>query len=156
MCTNTEKVGGKMCTMYKRKIESALHLWLKDASHKPLVVKGVRQCGKTSILNGNLSSYKGAVFENLVADIFAKMGQQLYYYHKESGIELDFLIRYKGRCTPIECKADTGNAKSLRTVLGHPEKYGVESAVKPGDYNVGRNGGLLTLPFYMAFLLTEV
>lgn len=25
-----------------------------------------------------------------------------------------------------------------------------------GDYNVGRNGPILTLPFYMAFLLREV
>ena len=34
--------------MYKRKIESIFQSWLDDASHKPLVVKGVRQCGKTS------------------------------------------------------------------------------------------------------------
>ena len=34
--------------MYKRKIENVLQSWLDDASHKPLVVKGVRQCGKTS------------------------------------------------------------------------------------------------------------
>ncbi len=33
--------------MYKRKIENVLQSWLDDASHKPLVVKGVRQCGKT-------------------------------------------------------------------------------------------------------------
>lgn len=29
-------------------------------------------------------------------------------------------------------------------------------ALKLGDYNIGRNGPLLTIPFYMAFLLTEV
>ena len=34
--------------MYKRKIENALQTWLGSPSHKPLVVKGVRQCGKTS------------------------------------------------------------------------------------------------------------
>ena len=34
--------------MYKRKIESVLQSWLNDNSHKPIVVKGVRQCGKTS------------------------------------------------------------------------------------------------------------
>ena len=37
-----------MCFMYKRKIENVLQSWLDDTSHKPLVVKGVRQCGKTS------------------------------------------------------------------------------------------------------------
>ena len=56
----------------------------------------------------------------------------------------------------MECKATTGNAKSMRTVLKHPEKYAVTSALKLGDYNVGREGQLLTLPAYMAFLLTEV
>ena len=34
--------------MYKRKIENVLQSWLDNPSHKPLVVKGVRQCGKTS------------------------------------------------------------------------------------------------------------
>lgn len=34
--------------MYKRKIEKQLQAWLTDPSHKPLVVKCVRQCGKTS------------------------------------------------------------------------------------------------------------
>ena len=101
-------------------------------------------------------SYKGAIIENLVADIFGKMGRKLYYYHKDSSVELDFLIRYKSQCTPVECKATTGNAKSLRTVLKHPEKYHVTSAIKLGNYNIGRNEALLTMPLYMAFLLTEV
>ena len=34
--------------MYKRRIEDILQTWLDNPSHKPLVVKGVRQCGKTS------------------------------------------------------------------------------------------------------------
>lgn len=108
------------------------------------------------ILLGKLQSYKGALFENIVADIFGKMGRRLYYFRKESGLELDFLIRYRGECVPVECKATTGNAKSLQTVMNHPEKYNVTHAFKLGDYNVGRSGGVLTLPMYMAFLLTEI
>lgn len=34
--------------MYKRKIDKRLQEWLETPNHKPLVVKGVRQCGKTS------------------------------------------------------------------------------------------------------------
>ena len=108
------------------------------------------------ILQGNLLGYKGAIFENLMADIFGKMGRKLYYFRKDSGLELDFLIRYKGQCTPVEVKATDGNAKSLKTVMKHPEKYHIEQAIKLGDYNVGRNGNVLTLPLYMAFLLREV
>ena len=45
---NERKLATKGVVMYKRKIENVLQSWLDDASHKPLVVKGVRQCGKTS------------------------------------------------------------------------------------------------------------
>jgi uncharacterized protein len=107
------------------------------------------------ILQGNLFGYKGAIFENLIADIFSKMGRKLYYFHKESGLEVDFVIRYKGACTLVEVKAANGNVKSTKTILNHPEKYHVNFAIKLGDYNVGRMGQVLTLPLYMAFLLTE-
>lgn len=109
-----------------------------------------------SIICGDLFGYKGAIFENLVADMLGKMGRKLYYFHKDSGLELDFVLRYRGECTPLECKAKSGRAKSLQTVLAHPEKYHVYHAIKLGDYNVGRDGAMLTLPLYMAFLLTEV
>ncbi|MBQ0121092.1 MAG: ATP-binding protein [Bacteroidales bacterium] len=108
------------------------------------------------ILQGRLNGYKGAIYENLLADILGKMGRKLYYFQKTDSLEIDFVMRYKGECTPVECKARTGNAKSMRTLLNHPEKYHVYNAIKLGDYNVGRDGALLTLPIYMAFLLTEV
>ena len=106
------------------------------------------------VLQGNLYGYKGAIFENLAADILTKMGRKLYYFHKDSGLEIDFVIRYKGQCTLLEVKASTGNTKSTKTILNHPEKYHVGCAIKVGDYNVGRTGNILTLPFYMTFLLT--
>ena len=107
------------------------------------------------ILQGDLLGYKGAIFESLMADILGKIGRKLYYFHKNSGLELDFVLPYKGECTPLECKVTTGNTKSLKTVLKHPEHYHVYHALKVGDYNVGRNGPILTIPFYMAFMLTE-
>ena len=108
------------------------------------------------ILRGNLHGYKGAIFENLIADIFGKMGRKLYYFHKDSGLEIDFVIRYQGKCTLVEVKAATDNTKSTKTILRHPEKYHVYHAIKLGDYNVGRTEQLLTLPLYMAFLLTSL
>lgn len=108
------------------------------------------------VLQGNLARYKGAIFENLIADMFTKMGRKLYYFHKNSGLEVGFVIRYKGACTLVEVKASSGNTKSTKTILAHPEKYHVNSAIKLGDYNVGKSGEILTLPLYMAFLLTEV
>lgn len=107
------------------------------------------------ILSGNLYAYKGAIFENLIADIFAKMNRKLYYYRKDSGLEIDFVTRYKGQVTLIEVKASTGNTKSTKTILNHPEKYHVSQAIKLGDYNIGKADNILTLPHYMAFLLKE-
>lgn len=66
--------------------------------------------------------YKGAIFENLAADILAKMGRKLYYFHKDSGLKIDFVMRYAGRSMLLEVKATTGNKKSAKTILNHPEK----------------------------------
>lgn len=107
------------------------------------------------ILSGNLLGYKGAIFENLVADFFTKMGRKLYYFRKDSGLEIDFFIRYNGKSTPVEVKATKGNAKSLKTVLKNKEVYHVDSAIKLGDYNVGEENNILTLPLYMGFLLNK-
>ena len=107
------------------------------------------------ILRGNLFGYKGAIFENLVADIFTKMRRKLYYFRKDSGLEVDFVIRYEGECTLIEVKALSGNVKSTKTILAHPEKYHVHHAIKLGDVNIGHNGKMTILPLYMAFLLDK-
>lgn len=105
------------------------------------------------ILQGNLFGYKGAIFENLVADILHKMRRKLYYFRKDSGLEVDFVIRYKGECVLLEVKAKDGNTKSTRTILNHPEKYHVYHAIKLGNYNVGEKDRMMTLPLYMAIFL---
>ena len=108
---------------------------------------------RADILQGNLGGFKGAIFENLMADTLHKKAQSLYYFQKDSGLELDFLVRMDGECVPLEVKAKSSKAKSAKTVLAHPEKYQVKRIIKFGDYNIGREGGLLTLPTYMQFLL---
>ena len=133
-------------------IEDQFKVYMADTG---LFVSMLEDGTQFDILNGNLFGYKGAIFENLIADIFSKMDRHLYYFRKDSGLELDFVIRYKGQCTPVEVTANDGNAKSVKTVLKHPEKYHVESAIKLADLNLGRKDGILTLPLYMAFLLTE-
>lgn len=107
------------------------------------------------VLQGNLLGYKGAIFENLIADIFAKMGRKLYYFHKDSGLEIDFVTRYKGEVVLIEVKAKSGNTKSAKTILAHPEKYHINKLIKIGNYNIGTAENMLIIPLYMAFLLTD-
>ena len=110
---------------------------------------------QADILKGNLFGYKGAIFENLMADFLCKSGQKLYYFHKDSGLELDFLIRFKGECVILEVKAKSGKAKSMSTVLKNKDVYHVNHAIKLGQYNVGREGEVLTIPLYMGFLVKD-
>ncbi len=133
-------------------IPDVFKVYMQDSG---LFVSMLEDGTQFDILQGNLYGYKGAIFENLVADIFTKMGRKLYYFRKDSGLEVDFVIRYKGEATLIEVKATTGNAKSTSTILSHPEKYHVKNAIKLGDYNIGRKDKILTIPTYMCFLLKE-
>lgn len=133
-------------------MEDIFKVYMTDCG---LLVSMLEDGTQFDILQGNLYGYKGAIFENLIADIFSKMGRKLYYFHKDSGLEVDFVIRYKGKCTLVEVMAANGNTKSTKTVLQNPQKYHVEQAIKLGDYNIGRTGQILTLPLYMAFLLTS-
>lgn len=110
---------------------------------------------QVDILKGNLLGYKGAIFENLIADFLCKSGQKLYYFHKDSGLELDFLVRFKGECVILEVKAKSGKAKSMTTVLKNKDVYHIKNAIKLGQYNVGREGDILTIPLYMGFLVKD-
>ncbi len=110
---------------------------------------------QADILKGNLLGYKGAIFENLMADFLCKSGQKLYYFQKDSGLELDFLVRHNGECVVLEVKAKSGKTKSLRTVLKNKNIYHINNAIKFGKYNVGRDGEILTVPLYMGFLIKD-
>ena len=131
-------------------IDEVFKVYMVDTG---LLVSMLEDGTQLDIIRGNLFGYKGAIFENLIADIFTKLGRKLYYYRKDSGLEVDFVMRYAGECTLVEVKATSGNVKSTKTILAHPEKYHVSKAIKLGDYNVGVSGMVATLPLYMAFLL---
>ena len=146
-CYNTSITG---LPMEGNAMENVFKVYTADIG---ILVAMLGPAARVDILQGNLGGFKGAIYENLMADTLIKKGQSLYYFQKDSGMELDFLIRYKGECVPVEVKARTAQAKSIATVRKHPEKYGVKHFIKFGDYNIGRDGDLLTLPTYMQFLL---
>ncbi len=133
-------------------IQNVFKVYMNDTG---LFVSMLENGTQYDILQGNLYGYKGAIFENLIADIFGKMGRKLYYYHKDSGLEIDFVTRYKGGCYLVEIKSTTGNTKSAKTILNHPEKYHVDGVIKLGKYNIGKVDKIFTIPLYLGFLLTD-
>ena len=75
--------------------------------------------------------------------------------YRRQGLEIDFVTRYNDECTLVEVKANNGNIKSAKTILGNPDKYHVSSVIKLGDVNIGTAPQTLILPLYMAFLLKD-
>jgi len=134
------------------KIDDTFKVYIQDSG---LFVSMLEEGTQADILNGNLLIYKGAIYENIIADAFSKMGRKLYYFHKDSGLEIDFVTRYKGECTLIEVKAGSNKAKSLSTVLADCGHYHVKSAIKIRDGNVQQIDNVLYIPHYMAFLIRE-
>lgn len=130
--------------------KSCFKVYMSDTG---LFVSMLEDGTQSDILTGNLNIYKGALYEALAADCFVKAGRRLYYYKKDSGLEIDFAIRRNNKCVPVEVKASTGNAKSLKTVAAHEEKYHVSQALKLGDYNMGNSGKITTMPLYAAAFL---
>jgi hypothetical protein len=146
-CYNTDITGLPMEGNAK---DNVFKVYLADIG---LLIEMLGVGTRADILQGNLGGFKGAIYENLMADTLHKKAQSLYYFQKDSGLELDFLVRMNGECVPLEVKAKSAKSKSSKTVLAHPEKYQVKHIIKFGDYNIGRDNQLLTLPNYMQFLL---
>lgn len=132
------------------KIDNIFKIYMQDSG---LFVAMLEEGSAGKILSGELGIYKGAIYENIVADAFSKNGRNLYYYHKDSGLEIDFISTIDGEISLVEVKATTGNAKSANTVLKNKEQYGVNRCIKLSANNVGREGAKLTVPYYMVFLL---
>lgn len=109
----------------------------------------------SDILNDNLGIYKGALFEELVACAFHKIDRPLYFFRKPSGLEIDFVIRYKGEVTLVEVKAKGGKTKSAATIMNDKKHYGISHLIRLTAQNISQGEGVLTLPYYLAYLLEE-
>ncbi len=132
------------------KIDNIFKLYFKDSG---LFISLLEKGSAFKILNGQLNIYKGAIYENIIADAFSKNKKKLYYFHKDSGLEIDFVTIVDDKTSLIEVKSTTGNTKSAKTVLGNREKYRADQLIKFGEYNIGRQNNTITLPYYLAFLL---
>ena len=117
---------------------------------------GMLEDGTTdAIMSGALGMGKGMLYEELIAEALDKRGGKLFYFSKNGGLELDFVINYLGNSTILEVKAKDGNAKSAKNVMAHPDHYGKTQLIRIKDSNLGESNGILTIPHYMAHLLFE-
>ena len=104
--------------------------------------------------NKNLGVYKGALYENMIAEAFKKSGLNLYYYKREdSTLEEDFFVRTADELIPVEVKAANGKSKSLRTLIESDKYTDIRSGIKLTGGNIGFSDKITTFPYFCAFLI---
>lgn len=104
--------------------------------------------------NQNLNSYKGAIYENVFADVLTKQGYNLYYYKNDkSTIEMDFIIRNQESIIPLEVKANDSHAASLNKLISSDSFPEIKYGIKFCNKNIGYNGKFYTFPHFSSFLL---
>lgn len=104
--------------------------------------------------NQNLGVYKGALYENFVAEALMKSGYELYYYKKDdSSLEIDFFIRTADELIPIEVKAGNTVSRSLRSLIASEHYPSVNQGIKLANANIGKTETITTFPYFCSFLL---
>lgn len=106
-------------------------------------------------MNQNFATYKGAIYENIVADMLVKQGYNLYYYRDErSSLEMDFFVRSANHLWPVEVKASNTASASLKKLTSN-KKAGtdINHGIKLCAANIGFNGQFYTFPYFLTFLL---
>ena len=107
-------------------------------------------------VNKNLGVYKGALYENFVAEAFVKQGLGLYYYKKENAsLEEDFFVRTQNALVPVEVKANSNQSKALSALISNKRYQDISFGIKLGDVNVGYANQIYTFPYFCAFKLKE-
>ena len=107
--------------------------------------------------NKNFNTYKGAIYENVIAEILVKQGYQLYFYKNEKGtIEIDFFVRDADTLIPVEVKASNDSTPSLNKMIKEDKYVDVKYGIKFANANIGYNGLIYTYPYFMAFMLKRL
>ncbi len=144
----------RICSM-KRLDEEIILEWFKREIHKPLVVRGARQVGKSTLVRRKNEK------------------QHLFYWLREgrsSNAKVDFLIQKNSKIIPIEVKAGkTGTLKSIhqfifqkgsdvaiRFDLNPPRLESVEVKIKQDKDFKKVRFKLLSLPLYMIEILPRL
>lgn len=103
----------------------------------------------------NFNTYKGGIYENIVAETLVKQGYALYFFRNEkSTVEIDFLVRDRISLIPVEVKAQNGATASLNKMIDDNEHYpDIKYGIKLCNQNIGFNGKFYTFPYFLTFLL---
>ena len=99
---------------------------------------------------GDLGVYKGAIYENIAAQILREANKKAYYFEPSTTSEIDFIVYYEGEMTPLEIKAGM-NTKS--TSFNHfVEKYQPKYSYRLSQKNISEQ----SMPLYaLEFIINQ-
>lgn len=103
----------------------------------------------TDLLSGELSGCKGAIFENIVAQMINSSGKRSFYYEPNQYAEIDFIIIYEGEIVPIEVKSskNTQSKSFANFVKKNKSSLSCRVSMKNIGYDEALN--ILYIPFYL-------
>ncbi len=146
VCNNVKNI---LSPINAQKIENNLKIYMNDTG---LFMSTLDFKIMSSIHISEFGTYKGYVYENLVADQLSKNGFELYFYEYKSRDEIDFIVTTNSDLIIIDSKSNKGSTKTLSNRLKkHPNVKGI----KLSNNNIGMVGNLLTMPSYMTYMITE-
>ena len=125
-----------------------LAFWDKDHTENVIYQK---------LLNDKLSTNLGYVYENVIAQMLAAMGNKLYYYtwprDDTHNYEIDFLLSRGNKLMPIEVKSS--GYKTHASLDAFCKKYSsrIDHPVMIYTKDLQNDGSTLLLPVYMTMLL---
>lgn len=133
------------------KIPGIFKIYFADTG---LMVASLDEGTAGHILSGDMGVYKGAIYEESFADAYLKKGKKLYYFSKESGLKIVFILQSDEGVRLLEVKAKDGRTKAASELLKNKEKYrDVKGLIRLKDSNVGSVDNIATYPTYMSFLI---
>jgi predicted AAA+ superfamily ATPase len=142
------KISNPQLPLEGNAVADIFKIYMRDTG---LLVAMLEDGSQKDIIDGNLGIYKGAIYENIIADIFTKNGRKLYYFEYRNQIEVDFFIRYQGLATAIEVKsAENTKSKSMTAIINH---WNVKKGIKLSGKNIHGDDKIMNYPLYMAMFL---
>ncbi len=109
---------------------------------------------KLQLLSDNQDINNGALYENVVAQELRTHGFKLYYYNSKKYGELDFVIEYKGKVTPIEVKSgkDYRRHSALSNIM-EISNYTIDEAIVLSNFNIEVKDKIVYYPIYMLMFI---
>ncbi len=131
--------------LLENKKESTFKLYLHDPG---LLVSMYGENTQLEILKGNLSVKNSGALENAVAVMLYRSNYDLYYFEKNSTLDVDFVLTLNREIVPLLVKeADNPKSKVLKSL---ENKYGIFTGLRLSSLSNLEGTKKEVVPVYMA------